>query len=50
MKALDNPEQYGLDDPLRRKLLGNGDMTYQLFGESLLEAGRELSHRLGYNE
>ncbi len=40
IKALDNPEQYGLDDAVRRKLLGSGDITYQLFGESFLEAGR----------
>jgi tetratricopeptide (TPR) repeat protein len=40
IQALDNPEQYGLDDAVRRKLLGAGDITYQLFGESFLEAGR----------
>jgi len=40
VKALDNPEQYGLDDAVRRKLLSTGDITYQLFGESFLEAGR----------
>lgn len=40
LKALENPEQYGLDDPLRRKLLSGGDITYRLFGEAFLEAGR----------
>ena len=40
MKAFDKPEDYNLDDSQRRKLLGSGDMTYQLFGESFLEADR----------
>lgn len=39
-KALNDPEQYGLDDPIRRKLLGSGDITYRLFGEAFLEAGK----------
>ena len=39
-KAIDEPAQYGLDPTMLKTLLNKSDLTYQLFGESFLEAGR----------
>ena len=36
--ALANPAELGLNDGLRKVILGKGDLTYQLFGECFLEA------------
>lgn len=38
--ALDNPDKYGLSDKIHTTLLGNPRVTYTLFGEAFLEAGR----------
>ena len=38
--ALANPAEFGLNDALRKVIVGNGDLTYQLFGECFLEADR----------
>lgn len=40
MKALEQPDQYGLDKTLRKALLGGGEVTYLLFGEAFYDAGR----------
>jgi len=39
-RALADPKAFGMDDNLRKAILDEEDLTYQLFGESLLEAGR----------
>jgi tetratricopeptide (TPR) repeat protein len=39
-KALERPAEYGLDATMQKALLGKGELTYQLFAESFLEAGR----------
>ncbi len=38
--ALENPKKYELSDKVHKALLGNPRVTYMLFGESFLEAGR----------
>ena len=38
--ALDNPDKYELSDKVHTTLLGNPRVTYTLFGESFLKAGR----------
>jgi len=38
--ALEHPADYGIDEALRKALLGNGELTYQLIGESFLEVGK----------
>ncbi|HEY1784415.1 MAG TPA: tetratricopeptide repeat protein [Pirellulales bacterium] len=38
--ALANPTELGLNDALRKVIVGKGDLTYQSFGECYLEAGR----------
>lgn len=40
MAALEKPESLGLDDAMRKAILGGGEVTYQLFGEAFLDAGR----------
>ena len=40
IEALDNPQEAGLDDSMQKALLGKPELTYQLIGESFLEAGR----------
>lgn len=39
-EALDNPAQYKLSPSVVKALVNKGQVTYQLFGESFLEAGR----------
>ncbi len=39
-KALDKPDEYGLDASVQKALLNKAEMTWQLFGESFLEANR----------
>jgi tetratricopeptide (TPR) repeat protein len=39
-KALENPQQFGLDQAAQRGLLNKAEVAYQLFGESFLEAGK----------
>ena len=39
-KALDDPKEYGLDPMMQKALLNKGELTYQLFAEGFLEAGR----------
>ena len=38
--ALEKPDDYGLDAGARKALLHKADATYQLLGETFLEAGR----------
>jgi tetratricopeptide (TPR) repeat protein len=38
--ALANPAELGLNDALRKVIVGKGDLTYQLFGECFLEADK----------
>jgi tetratricopeptide (TPR) repeat protein len=38
--ALANPKDYDLSEEVEKALLNKGELTYQLFGESFLEAGR----------
>lgn len=38
-RALANPKDFALDDTLRKAIVGEADLTYQLFGETFLEAG-----------
>lgn len=38
--ALANPKEYDLSDEVEKALLNKGELTFQLFGESFLEAGR----------
>jgi tetratricopeptide (TPR) repeat protein len=40
VKALDEPQKFGLNEELRKRLLGKPELTYLLFGEAFLEAGR----------
>jgi tetratricopeptide (TPR) repeat protein len=40
MKALEKPEEIGLDEAMRKAILGGGEVTYQLFGEAFLDADR----------
>jgi tetratricopeptide (TPR) repeat protein len=40
LQALDKPEEFGLDDAMRKALLGSSDVTYQLFGQAFYDAGR----------
>ncbi len=40
LKALDKPAEFGLDESLRKAILGGGDITYQLFGEAFFDAAR----------
>lgn len=40
LDAIDDPENFGLDEKLQEKLLGTPELTYLLFGEAFLEAGR----------
>lgn len=40
IKALEKPDEAGLDERARRILLGEGGSTYELFGAAFLEAGR----------
>jgi tetratricopeptide (TPR) repeat protein len=39
-KAIDKPQDYGLDAATQKGLLSKAELTYQLFGEGFLEAGR----------
>jgi len=38
--ALDKPEDFELSPDVQKALVNKGELTYQLFGESFLEAGR----------
>jgi tetratricopeptide (TPR) repeat protein len=38
--ALEKPGDYGLSDEVQKALVNKGELTYQLFGESFLEAKR----------
>jgi tetratricopeptide (TPR) repeat protein len=40
VSALENPKQFDLPSKVEEALLKRGELTYQLFGESFLEAGR----------
>lgn len=40
MKALEKPTEAGLDETMRKAILGGGDVTYQLFGEAFFDAER----------
>jgi tetratricopeptide (TPR) repeat protein len=40
VKALENPKEFGLDETMEKALTSKGELTYQLFGEAFLEAGR----------
>ncbi len=40
LKALDKPQEFGLDATMQKALMGKPELTYQLFGESFLEANR----------
>jgi tetratricopeptide (TPR) repeat protein len=39
-KALENPQEFGLDATVQKGLLNKAELAYQLFGESFLEAGK----------
>jgi tetratricopeptide (TPR) repeat protein len=39
-QALTDPEKFGLDKTMQKALLNKAELTYQLFGEGFLEAGR----------
>ncbi|MEX0978988.1 MAG: tetratricopeptide repeat protein [Pirellulales bacterium] len=39
-EALENPKQYQLTPTLEKALVNKGELTYQLFGETFLQAGR----------
>ncbi|MEX0675874.1 MAG: tetratricopeptide repeat protein [Pirellulales bacterium] len=39
-EALENPKEFQLSPPAVAALVNKGELTYQLFGESFLEAGR----------
>jgi tetratricopeptide (TPR) repeat protein len=39
-EALAKPKEFGLSDEVKTALINKGELTYQLFGESHLEAGR----------
>ena len=39
-KALENPNEFGLDAAAQKALLNKAELAYQLFGESFLEAGK----------
>ncbi|HEX4142613.1 MAG TPA: tetratricopeptide repeat protein [Pirellulales bacterium] len=39
-QALANPAEVGLNDALKKVVVGKGELTYQLFGECYLEAGK----------
>ena len=40
MKALDKPADFSLDEPMRKAILGSGEVTYQLFAEAFIDAER----------
>jgi tetratricopeptide (TPR) repeat protein len=39
-KALENPQEFGLEPAMQKALLNKAELAYQLFGESFLEAGK----------
>jgi tetratricopeptide (TPR) repeat protein len=39
-KALDSPKEFGVEPDVQKALLNKVELTYQLFGEGFLEAGR----------
>ena len=40
VRALRTPKDFGIDDALQKSIIGDGGISYQLFGECFLEAGR----------
>jgi tetratricopeptide (TPR) repeat protein len=40
LEAMEHPQDFGLDEELRKAILGEPGLTYQLFGESFLLSGR----------
>lgn len=40
VEAIDKPEKYGLEDAFRRRLLREPRISFELFGEAYLKAGR----------
>ncbi|HEV3138841.1 MAG TPA: tetratricopeptide repeat protein [Pirellulales bacterium] len=50
LKALERPDEYGLDATVQKALLGKGELTYQLFAESFLEAGRPIEARSAFEK
>jgi tetratricopeptide (TPR) repeat protein len=46
--ALSRPEAFGLNDTMRKAILGTGDLTYQLFGECFLESGQSEQARTAF--
>lgn len=40
LKALDDPNEYGLDSATRKKILGDPEITYSILAELLLETGQ----------
>ncbi len=49
LSALDNPKVAGLDESMQKALVGKPEVTYQLMGESFLQAG-ELDKAAGVFE
>jgi tetratricopeptide (TPR) repeat protein len=40
IKAIDEPKEHGLDPTMQKALINKGELTYQLFAEAFLEAGK----------
>jgi tetratricopeptide (TPR) repeat protein len=40
MQALEKPGDYGLDESMKKAIVGSSDVTYQLFGEAFLKDNR----------
>jgi tetratricopeptide (TPR) repeat protein len=49
-EALERPADFGLNETLRKAVLGSGDMTYQLFGECFLDAGETAAARKAFEK
>lgn len=48
LKALEQPDEFGLDDRLRKRLEGEKGRNYELFANVLLAAGRTADARRAY--
>lgn len=48
--ALDHPDEFGIDEPLKKILLGEPSATYIAFGDSFLETGRFVEARAAFQK
>ncbi len=48
--ALEHPDEFGLNETLRKAVLGTGELTYQLFGECFLEAGETAEAQVAFEK